>query len=39
MAKQHSKIESALSGIKQTDDLVAWVVEILETLQNSMMER
>jgi len=39
MAKQAGKIESALTGIKQTDDLVAWVVEILETLQNTMMER
>jgi serine/threonine protein kinase len=39
MAKQTAKIESALTGIKQTDDLVAWVVEILETLQNTMMER
>jgi len=39
LAKQSGKIESALTGIKQTDDLVAWVVEILETLQNTMMER
>ena len=39
VAKQGDKIESALSGIKQTDDLVAWVVEILETLQNTILER
>jgi len=38
VAGQGGRIDSVLAGIKQTDDLLAWVVEIIESLQNSLME-